>query len=245
MQTLFKENSIQGFSFLIDIIYVKYNWRYIHNRPGPYPELYLYQDESVGWIKVEVNRLQKVVKLQVDGNESYYSVIKRRHILREKNLQTGSDEKLDEKIRPLGITISSLPDNEVLEIIGGNYGILTEFLGQAKRIVNHDYALIRKLWKKQLYRVKSIFHKIRNAILAVLEMPKWQDLLDTALISTGAWAVFQINYDLLAAASFALTTSIASGFIDMFARKKEPYLLKIFIVFMPGVYLVYLGFLYQ
>ncbi len=42
---------------------------------------------------------------------------------------------------------SSLPDTPILELIGGNYGILTEFLGTAERIVIKDSKLSRRLWK--------------------------------------------------------------------------------------------------
>lgn len=224
---------------------MKYNWRYIHNRPGPYPELYLYQDDSIGWIKIEVNRLQKVVKLQVDGPESYFSVIKNRHIIREKNLQTGMNEDLDEKFRALRITISSLPDNEVLEIIGGNYGVLTEFLGQAKRIENHDYALINRIWKNQVRRIVDFIQSLRKGLFSLFQLPDWQDLLDIALIGIGIWGIFHINYDLVSTAFFALMTSISSGFIDLFARKKEPYLLKILVFFIPGIYFAYLGYIFQ
>jgi len=224
---------------------VKYSWRYIHHRPGPYPELYLYQNENSEWLKVEINRLQRVVKLQYDGAESFFSVIKNRHIIREKNLQTGESEDLDEKFRKMRMTISSLPDNEVLEIIGGSYGVLTEFLGKATRREKKNFSSLWDLWKRWLGRVHSFFRVTRKTFQSLFYKPAWYDFLDMGVISVGIWFIFSMNYDILSASFFGIFSAIFTGFVDLILRRRDPYLIKIMIFILPGGYFWYLGYVFQ
>ena len=99
--------------------------------------------------------------------EHYESIIKHGVVLREKDLKTGSFSDLDDVISIYRKDFSSLPDTPLLALIGGNYGILTEFLGTAERIVINPGGVRKRL----LNSLRRLLPGLRN----LLRRP-WSDL---------------------------------------------------------------------
>mgnify|MGYP000125459921 FL=1 len=128
---------------------MRYKWQNVKNQAWEYPEVYMTMTVHYDQIKVEANRAAGQVRLEVKTlrGEHYESIIKHGVVLREKDVKTGALTDLTDILSIYRKDFSSLPDTPLLELIGGNYGILTEFLGTAERIVVKEGRAATRLWK--------------------------------------------------------------------------------------------------
>jgi hypothetical protein len=126
---------------------MRYKWQNMKNPAWDYPELYSTVTVHYDQVKVEANRATGQVRLEVKTlrGEHYESIIKHGVVLREKDLKSGALVDLTDILSIYRKDFSSLPDTPLLALIGGNYGIMTEFLGTAERIIVHDRNLFARL----------------------------------------------------------------------------------------------------
>ncbi|MDH5720044.1 MAG: hypothetical protein OEZ13_05400 [Spirochaetia bacterium] len=231
---------------------MRYSWKYIKGRGGDYPELYFLDSQKKEQIQIEVNRIKGLVKIFIDtleGEDSFYCVISNGVIIRERDFKTGKNRNLEKEFAQRHIEISSLPDNEVLRVIGGNYGILTQFLGKAERKIQPDLDELNNFFQKILSHPKKLLTTILNIFnflyKSCLERPKLSDVLDAALAVSLGFAIYNINFNFLHTSLAAFSCSLFSGYADWLFRKKEPYLLKIILITVPSFVLFYLGISYH
>ncbi|MDH5716478.1 MAG: hypothetical protein OEZ22_02445 [Spirochaetia bacterium] len=230
---------------------MKYSWKYLRSREGDFPELFFLDTLKKEQIRVEVNRLKGIVKIIIDTlkNDSFYAVISNGVIIRERDLNNGKNRNLENEIHQRHIEISSLPDTEVLRLIGGNYGILTEFLGKADRKISKDVKELQGFFQKIINSYKNkflnLYSKLKSIFLVIIEKPTKYDFLDAALSLGLGFGIYQLNFNLLHAGIMTLASSLAAGYADLLIRKKDPYLAKIIFLFIPSMTALYLGISYQ
>lgn len=229
---------------------MRYKWQNVKNTAWEYPEVYMTMTVHYDQIKVEANRAAGQVRLEVKTlrGEHYESIIKNGVVLREKDLKTGSLSDLDDVMSIYRKDFSSLPDTPLLALIGGNYGILTEFLGTAERIVINPGKLRTRFWKA-----------LRGVFPAVLRFfgRGWKDLryynaaarpadfVDMALIGAATTGAFLYNFDYLNAGFTLCIMAMLTGLIDWLIRKREPWLVKIYAAVALGSVAVYRGYFFQ
>jgi|GEM_PF-1494814 len=221
-------------------------WKYISDRDGDFPEAYLVNADG-NKIKVEVNRLRKQVKIfveTVDG-ETLESSITNGIVLDEKNCKTGRKEDLIEEFTALGKYLSSIPDGKVIRLIGGNYGVLTEFLGRAAQFANEDIRLIKRLLMSLLALPVMIFAGLLSLFKDLVEQPRISDLADALVIVAGAYLTYLVNYNYIFGGIALIVGALASGYVDWLVRKRQPYILKVLIISVPALYAISLGIKYQ
>lgn len=229
---------------------MRYKWQNMKNPSWDYPEIYSTITIHYDQIKVEANRALGQVKLEVKTlrGEHYESIIRHGTILREKDLRTGALVDLTDILSTYRKDFSSLPDTPILALIGGNYGIMTEFVGTAERIVVHDRHLLRRLVRL----IKGIWPALKNWYASTranfgyyYRHARKADLFDIALIGSSTYAAFTYNFDYLNAGFTLCIVAMLTGLADWLIRKREPWLIKIYASVALGTVAVYRGYFFQ
>ncbi|GAB4422838.1 MAG: hypothetical protein OHK0011_02280 [Turneriella sp.] len=229
---------------------MRYKWQNMKNPSWDYPEVYSTVTIHYDQIKVEANRALGQVRLEVKTlrGEHYESIIRHGTILREKDLRTGALTDLTDILSVYRKDFSSLPDTPILALIGGNYGIMTEFIGTAERIVVQDRHLLRRLMRL----VKGIWPALKNWYASTRasfgyywHQARKADLFDIALIGSSTYAAFTYNFDYLNAGFTLCIVAMLTGLVDWLIRKREPWLLKIYASIGLATVAVYRGYFFQ
>lgn len=229
---------------------MRYKWSSVKNPKWDYPEVYATMTINYDQIKVETNRASGQVRLEVKTfrGEHFESIIKHGVVLREKDLKSGSLVDLTNILSNYRKDISSLPDTPILSLIGGNYGILTEFLGTAERIVIGDASISRSLWRslKALPGVlRRFLGRIKNDFSYDFSSMRRADIFDMALIGAATWGAFSYNFDYLNAGFTLCIMAALTGLTDWLIRNREPWLMKIYASVGLGSLAVYRGYFFQ
>ena len=229
---------------------MRYKWANVKQPAWEYPEVYTTMTMHYDQIKVEANRAAGQVRLEVKTlrGEHYESIIKQGVVLREKDVKTGALTDLTDILSIYRKDFSSLPDTPLLELIGGNYGILTEFLGTAERIVVKEGGAATRLWKL----IKGIPAAIRRGMANLWRNFRYYntsarpaDFVDMALIAGATYAAFTYNFDYLNAGFTLCVMAALTGLVDWLIRKREPWLLKVYASVALGSVAVYRGYFFQ
>lgn len=230
-----------------------YNWRYVKSAGSRYPEIFILRTDANDKIMVEVNRSRAMVKISLDRNDrrSFESHIASGDILRETDLISGSNSDLHDIFAEFSHEISSLPNSEVLRMIGGNYDVMTRFLGTEEIATENnngkprDLVLIGRIIKRIGSLPFRITNGIKNFFISIIDWPRWWDFVDLGMIGALSWSVYQLNFNYMQTGIFACSGALGSGFIDWLMRRKDPYILKILFLFVPGILFAFMGYRFQ
>lgn len=229
---------------------MRYSWQNIRNTGTEYPEIYLTTTAFGDKIRVDINRAKGLVKLNLkthDGKE-IESVIRNGLILRERNISEKKCYDFLNEFSKHHRDISSLPDTQILRIIGGNYNVLTEFFGTAQRIYLEEPSF--KRWFQNLFtqyrlKLRTIPYRIKRFFRDITGHLSLWDIFDAGIITGVAYISHITAYDYLFTGVVTCMTALLSGVFDWSLRQRAPYLVKIFLTFFPGIYAMYLGYTLQ
>lgn len=229
---------------------MRYKWQNVKNQAWEYPEVYMTMTVHYDQIKVEANRAAGQVRLEVKTlrGEHYESIIKHGVVLREKDVRSGSLADLDEIMSIYRKDFSSLPDTPLLALIGGNYGILTEFLGTAERIVINSGGARKRLLRflrGLLPGLRNLLRRPWKDLREYNRSAKPADLMDMALIGAATYGAYMYNFDYLNAGFTLCAMAMLAGLVDWLIRKREPWLLKVYASVALGSVAVYRGYFFQ
>jgi len=223
-----------------------YHWKYIKGRDGEFPEVYiLYTDGNR--IKVEANKDHKKVRLYVEsvnGNIVQSSIING-IVMEEKDMLGNLQTSISDEFSFLSKELSSIPDTKILRMIGGKYGILTEFLGKITRHTSQDIQTINQVLQKIAAFPGKIYQRVIRFFKDLFEKPSLWDLIDLCIVVSLGYLAYMQNFNYFFGGSIAVAGALLSGYTDWFLRKRDPYLLKLFVILIPAVYIVRYGLIYQ
>jgi len=221
-------------------------WKYIGERDGDFPEMYLLNEDGHK-IKVELNRVNKQVKIfaETSDGEVLESSITNGVVLDEKNCRTGRKEDLIDEFTALGKYLSAIPDGKVIRLIGGNYGVLSEFIGRSSRYASEDIKLIKRFIRYLIALPATLFSGFIFWLKDLADQPRISDLMDAAIIVTGGYFTYLINYNYVYGGLALIVGALASGYLDWLVRKREPYIFKVLVLFVPALYFMSIGLRYQ
>jgi len=231
--------------------YQKFHWKYIRpidekNYSGDFPETFRLEIKKNSQIIAEVNRFRGLIRLTAglpDGSR-FQSVISNGTIIREKDLRTGRFRDLENDFLFLKNELSSLPDTEVLRLIGGNYEVLTEFTGTIQKVYKkRSFETVGDLFNYFYHLPIRVFRKSSAYIRSFITLPGFWDIFDTAFCVAIGYGIYQINFNFLHAGLAACIGVLITGFTDMTIRNKSPYVLKLLFVMVPGIYVMYTGYM--
>lgn len=227
-----------------------YHWKYIENPHSDFPEIYFLRNSGGDRIRVEANRRTGMVKIKIEGSQDTLieAAIRNGSLLRELDVKENKPRSLEKEIAPLAIDISSLPDSGILRLIGGNYGILTEFLGsvEKKEIIGPQ----SKLFLQKLYSYFSWIAKIPQRIYrffkeGVLQKPKLSDVIELFTVLSLIAGIYSVNFNALQAGFIGLCAAFVGMFTDIFFRRNDVLLSKFLISTWVSLYGVAFGLYYQ
>ncbi len=229
---------------------MRYQWQNRKNPAWDYPEVYSMVTSHYDQIQVETNRSLGQVRLEVKTlrGEHYESILRQGVVLREKDLRTGALIDLGDILSIYAKEVSSLPDTPILSLIGGNYGILTEFLGHAERITVSDKSFLKRLLglpKTILQAVLRWLKGTRSQWGYYRRHIRFADIFDMGLIAALTYGVFTYNFDYLSAGATLLGTALFTGLVDWMIRKREPWLLKVYASMGVALFALYRGYFFQ
>ncbi|MFW5808764.1 MAG: hypothetical protein ACOC2H_01535 [Spirochaetota bacterium] len=213
----------------------KPNWKRRPSEIKGYQRALYTNDADGNYIRLDYNTKTKKVRIYYEpadeGGVSYYSSIEDGTILMEKNLASGRLTDLSGKFSALAPVILSIPNKEVLRIIGENYG-LHNFRKEIRDKVRQQE--IEKT-RRRYFRQET---KEKEPILGTFDKSKrlgLHDILDLA-IGGGIGAilyVFLFNFQYLG--MFLSVYGISLGLYDMFVREREPIFFKILLFVISGL----------
>ncbi len=226
---------------------MRYVWKYIKTHKPEFPEIYWLEGKSGESIKVTVNRIRRLVTIQANDGKSLnvQATISNGVVLREQDLNTGRVMDLDNALGKYHRELSSLPDSAILRIIGGNYNVMTEFLGESQKITVKEIAqkanTLRAWFNSLMTRMREMFTDRKSRLF---RSPRISDYVQLAFIAFVGYGLYWLNYDYILAGLFVAAASLFSGVWDI-VRKKDPCLVTTITLLLPGSFLLAQGYLYQ
>ncbi|MCS6984255.1 MAG: hypothetical protein NZM25_03880 [Leptospiraceae bacterium] len=228
-----------------------YQWGYLKEPNKDYSESYHLRTIQGDTLRVEVNRPAGLVRITLttyDG-QRFQSTMSHGVILREMNLSQNLPQDLEEIFSRYRFELSSLPDNQVLRLIGGNYGVLSQFLGKRRDV----YEILPSgpvTWQEWLKSLKEKFRgyikeKLRLARALFFYPPQTSDVWDALLLTLAGGYAYQINYSYLDGGFFLAAASLLNGLVDYFLKKRSPYLPKVILFFLAGFGAIAWGWYYE
>ncbi|MCB1199182.1 MAG: hypothetical protein KDK41_00950 [Leptospiraceae bacterium] len=226
-----------------------YHWKYIKAENLELPEIYFLKNQTGDRIRVETNRLSGMVKIRVEKNDSSLieATIRNGVLLRELDLSAKAPKDLSDDFQRYRLDLSSLPDTGILRLIGGNYGIMTEFLGSAeKKAFGPESEVVVKKIRDLVRKIIGLpFRFLRFLRDGVLQKPRFSDLLDISFVMGLAAGVYSINFNAVQSGFLIAVGAFAGVMLDILVRRNDVLLSKFLILGITGVYGLHYGFIYQ
>lgn len=226
-----------------------------------YPFLKSYQTTgSDGCLfRVDFNHGKRLVRVAVEtpapDSQEYYAIMKSGTLIRERESGSETPTELAGVIGPLRHIFSSLPNDRVLQLIGGNYGIDMAYRPEHHSRVYLSPALlkdqpaknpwdwIRKkfiipLWEMRPRRQKA---PLKERFLRRVK----DDLLDFSVAAAGGWTLYNLYYDYCTIGKSVAMFGMFTGVLDWQLRGRNPLALKVLSIGLPAGALYLYGYLYQ
>ncbi|TGK00436.1 MULTISPECIES: hypothetical protein [Leptospira] len=183
-----------------------------------------------------------------ENGRIYVSTIRDGSILKETDLTTGRSYPLYSRFAPFRDLLSSLPDKDALQILGGAYGVSPEPLGGPERRTlkpweistkyDHIFGIDRnpRSWKRFFQREKKepLWTRIKRRI--------WGDLQDYSLGLASALGIWYAYMDFYLLGFSLAVFGLLFGGLDWILRKRDPLFSKVVIFLGSGSYFYYYGF---
>ncbi|EPG74734.1 hypothetical protein LEP1GSC058_1719 [Leptospira fainei serovar Hurstbridge str. BUT 6] len=194
-------------------------------------------------------KIRLTLEVAGENGRIYVSTIRDGSILKETDLSTGRSYPLYSRFAPFRDLVSSLPDRDALQVMGGAYGVSPEPLGAATErkeskpweiSTKYDHVFgIRRgagFWDRFSDKTPSepLWPRIRRRL--------WGDLHDLfvgAMSAVGIWYTY-LDFYLL---GFSLAVfGLLFGGLDWILRKRDPLFSKVMLFLGSGSYFYYYGY---
>jgi len=232
--------------------------QWIHNPSRVYPFTRCYEritDKGIH-LKVDYQPAKKLSRLSVkrQGSErELCSIIKNGEIIREFDSVTEQDIVFSTVIRPYKAIFNTVPNNYVLSILGGVYGLelQTKYQGSQVYIPSWLRKQFPKTYKEWLQlKIREFWRDIKR------KKPKiplwrrilkriWGDIFDFSLALALSVMLYVKYWDLSLVGFYLAAFGILTGFNDWLIRRRNPLFIKIFFITIPAGYLYLYGYMYQ
>lgn len=204
---------------------------------------------------VEYNFHESLVKLQVEPfNENgaiYTSTIKKGMIIRERDVLNGLNFSLKRKFYPYRILFSCLPDEDILESIGGAYEISKVPLFKtrpriASQEIPEDIDFLKEEQEDPWY--KKFIGKIQSPKVSVqsyfkeLKERAVDDVNDSVMGFSMAAVLYFHFFDFVVLGWSLAFLGFLFGGVDWLIRNRSPLILKVLLFLSIGSYFFYTGY---
>jgi hypothetical protein len=219
-----------------------------------YQKAYKAKTPAGDGLQVEFNFHEGLVKLQVepsnDKGAAYTSTIKKGTIIRERDVLHGMNFPLKKKFLPYKVIFSCLPDQDILDCIGGVYEISKIPLFRYKISNSPDIGYELEP-EKEIPRVPWFQRFLSN-----FKQPKesrdlfWEDLkkrapddINDSVMGFSMAAVLYFHFfDFVLLGWTLALLGFMFGGVDWVVRDRNPLILKILLFLSFGTYFFYTGY---
>jgi len=218
------------------------SWKRRPSEIKGYQRALYYNEPNGNYLRVDYSIKSARVRLYYEdnaqGNIVYSSIIEKGSIVSEKNMTSGRSTGLSKVFTPLAPIIASIPNKEVLSLIGDNYGLAS---------YNRD---MKEQFKRQkLEQTRQKYFKADDegggSLLGDFSEGKHSSFVDILDIIVGvavSLALFFIFTGFQAPGIFMAVYGVAIGMVDIFVREREPIFFKIVLFLTVGVGMYIYGY---
>jgi hypothetical protein len=216
-----------------------FNWKRRPSEIGGYQRTLYCTDDDGDYMRIDYNLREKRVRLYIEvheeGGSPYYSVIKNGKITAERSVLSGRTFGFSDKFVERADIFASIPNKEVIKLIGNNYGISDVKQKQQKDAVDaQKKKRLEETRKRYFSQEKNPYHQAGMAGRVEHKRLKVIDIVDLAAGAGLAAGVFiYLQYSFIAMGVVSAFYGLSIGMVDMFIRERPPLFFKIilFIVF--------------
>jgi hypothetical protein len=217
-------------------------WKRNKTLPKGFSKSFRQTTPSGDELQVDYNFHENLVRLSLsvslEKGRNYITTIKNGTIIRERDVSNGMNSSLKKKFLPFREIFSSIPDNDILETIGGVYEIEKQELQKYesdREIEVTNNSKEEKLTKIHFKdKLKSFYRNLRIRIL--------DDLYDTLLGISLCVAIYLHFFDMVLLGFSLGFMGLFFGTLDWTLRSRNPMLLKVLSFLFSGGYYFYLGY---
>lgn len=205
-------------------------------------------------LEVDFHFARKMVQIRItlaeEHGRQYTAVIKSGTIIRERDITSRRALDLTSRMYPLREIFGYLPEEMVLRVIDGSYGIPNRpYLDAGERAHRLPIPLfsgqlsLRDRLKKYLDQKREVEGKLSALQRFVRRIPA--EISDLALGSLLLWGFFQDYLTLIEFAGFCGFLGIFLGAVDWLWRQRSPFLPKVILLLTGSLLAVYYQIQYR
>jgi hypothetical protein len=217
-----------------------------------YQKAYQAKTPSGDFLQVEFSFHDGLVKLQVDPADekgaTYTSTIKKGTIIRERDVLNGFNFPLRKKFLPYKSIFSCLPDEDILEYIGGIYDIsripLFKYRENYNEVDSSDYEIYKAPVKSFSQKLKEYFYGTDRSLFSWKRFKERvvDDIHDSVLGFSIAGVLYFHFFDYMILGWGLAFLGIFFGGLDWILRNRDPMISKVLIFLLTGSYFFYTGY---
>ena len=218
------------------------NWKRNKTLPKGFSKSFRFTSNSGDELQVDYNFHENLVRLglsvALEKGKNYTTTIKNGTIIRERDVSNGINTSLKKKFIPFKDIFSAIPDEDILETIGGVYDIkktpLVKYENEDREIF--ETKSVETIEVKSSFKTK-IMTLYKNVKIRILD-----DIYDTLLGISLCVAIYLHFFDMIIL-GFALGfMGVFFGVLDWLLRKRTPMFIKVISFLFSGGYYFYLGY---
>lgn len=212
-----------------------HQWKKRPSEIRGYQRAYYLNAENGDYVRVDYSIPERKVRLYIEieseGGNAYYSVIQNGEVTSEKSVASGRYRGFSEKFSIRADIFSTLPNRDVLKLIGKNYGIGKNSFRNNERKKRLEETRERYFKPEEMYGGGQEGARagidLRRLLVNVV------DIMVGGGLSAGIFFYFQ--YSFIAMGIFAAFYGIIISFVDMLFRDRGPSFFKMLLFIVSGI----------
>ncbi len=207
------------------------------------------QDGTSILVSYEPGKGMAVIHLHTPDHAIYKSIICRGTIISETNVHENKSQDLEPILKKYAKILSALPNNDILNTINGNYGILSSLTGSYLSPSDFQESLLLHL-QQNIYKIitfptRSL--KYLTSLVQVFFTQKIQRYDITDLITNICifFGFYRINFDFMQAGVLSIVSTLLTAYYDIFYRRKIPYIPKLMLLCTLNIVSIHLALVFQ
>jgi hypothetical protein len=220
-----------------------------------YQKAYKAKTPAGDQLQVEFNFHEGLVKLQVepsnDKGAAYTSTIKKGTIIRERDVLHGMNFPLKKRFSPFKVLFSCLPDQDILDCVGGVYEIskiplfrykISDKVDTGYEIESEKELSNREPWFKRFLSKFKRNKESKETYWQELKKRASDDINDSVMGFSMAAVLYFHFFDFIVLGWSLALFGFLFGGVDWIVRDRDPLLAKIILFLSMGSYFFYTGY---
>lgn len=205
-------------------------------------------------LQADLNFHEKKVRLTLEiageNGKIYIATVKDGEVIQEKDLSSGRMVPIYAKLAPYQEVFSCLPDADLLNTLGGLYGISKQPLGHVEERAprpwetssryDHIFGINRE--KTFWQRLFSRNREYKEPWIVRVKQRFWSEFQDLCLGACSAIGIYYAYVDFYLLGFSLAVFGLLFGGLDWMLRKRNPLFVKVLLFMSLGSYFYYVGY---